>query len=65
MFGVGSPLQLRRDVGHERATLRRGESAQVHCGERLGVGEGDVNWARVHEGVAHKMGCVGRTFVWA
>lgn len=47
MFGVGSSLRLRRDVGHERATLHRGERAQVCCGERLG----GSHCAR--EGVSH------------
>lgn len=55
MFGVGSSLQLRRDVGHERATLHRGERAQVYCGERLG----GFNCVHVHEGVSHHvMGAV-------
>lgn len=59
MFGVGSPLRLRRDVGHERATLRRGKGAQVHCEERLAA----FNCVREHEGAPHVMGAVGETFV--
>lgn len=54
MFGVGSSLQLRRDVGHERATPRRGKGAQVYCEERLA----GFNCVHEHEGVSHVMGAV-------
>lgn len=54
VFGVGSSLQLRRDVGHERATLHRGKRAQVYCEERFA----GFNCVHVQEGVSHVMGAV-------